>query len=318
MNHLAEVRAVRQIISASRRTDIPAFYPDWFVRRLRAGTVYVRNSYGGRVYEVSLKKENVHSVVFWSKNYSPLLSRLGEIEKTTQNLFFHFTITGIPKDIERNTPPLKEAVSDFIYLAKRYPPSRLVWRFDPVCITDKLPFDFYEETFSRIAEGLEGNCVRCYMSFVRKYRKVVVNFERYSNHVLIDVPEELQRRYAARLGKIAGGHGMVLYECCNDYLLSDSVHKGSCINGGELSALFNDYSLSSPATPTRRECACTKSRDIGSYDTCPHGCLYCYANTDRERSAEASKIMDENWNGLGFHAGDDQNSAKGNGMPLFL
>lgn len=292
---------MRQVISASRRTDIPAFYPDWFIRRLKAGTVYVKNPYGGPIYQVSLRKEDVHSIVFWSKNYSPLISRLGEIENTTRNLYFHFTITGIPQDIERNTPPVEEAVGDFIHLAKRYSPSHLVWRFDPVCITDKLPFDFYEEAFSRIAERLDGSCTRCYISFVRKYRKVAVNFQRYSDHVFIDVPEELQTSHAARLSKSAAEHGIALYECCNDYLLSGSVSKGSCINGEALSALFNDHTLSSPAAPTRKECACTKSRDIGAYDTCPHGCLYCYANADRKRAQEAFENTDVESNGLGFH-----------------
>lgn len=295
---------MRRIISASRRTDIPAFYSDWFVQRLRAGVVYVRNPYGGQIYEVSLRQEDVHSIVFWSKNYSPLIPRLGEIEKTTNNLLFHFTITGAPKEIEKETPPLEDAVNDFICLARRYSPSRLVWRFDPVCITDKLPFSFHEEKFGRIAERLEGSCTRCYISFVRKYRKVSVNFERYSDHVLADVPEGLLGRHAARLGEIAADHGIGLYECCNDFLLSRSVRKGSCINGGELSMLFNDYSLSSPSAPTRKECACTGSRDIGAYDTCPHGCLYCYANADKGKSLEVFENMDVDWNGLGFHVDD--------------
>lgn len=297
---------MRQIISASRRTDIPAFYPEWFTRRLGAGVVYVKNPYGGQIYEVSLKPGDVHSIVFWSKNYAPLISHLARIEETTRNLFFHFTITGLPKDIERDTPSVEDAISDFLYLAKRYSPSRLIWRFDPVCMTDKLPFGFFEEMFSRISERLEGSCSKCYISFVRKYRKVLVNFERYSEHVLVDVPVELQRHYAARLAKIAAERGIRLYECCNDHLLSESVLKGSCINGAELSGLFNDYSLSSPATPTRNQCACTKSRDIGAYDTCPHGCLYCYANADRKRSGEAFEDMDADCNGLGFHLEPDQ------------
>lgn len=292
---------MRQIISASRRTDIPAFYPDWFIRRLKAGAVFVKNPYGGQIYEVSLRREDVHSIVFWSKNYAPLISRLGEVEKTTGNLYFHFTITGLPKEIERNTPPVEEAVSDFIYLAERHSPSRMVWRFDPVCITDKLPFAFHEEMFERIAERLEGNCTRCCISFVKKYTKVLVNFRSRSDHVLVDVPGDLQRSHAARLSGIAAGHGIGLYECSNDHLLSPSVRKASCINGEELSGLFDDYDLSSPAAPSRNGCACTKSRDIGAYDTCPHGCLYCYANTNRGKALEAFEATDPGSNGLGFH-----------------
>ncbi len=296
---------MKQIISASRRTDIPAFYSSWFIQRLKAGYVYVKNPYGGQTYKVSLNPENIHSIVFWSKNYSPLISRINEIEETTKNLFFHFTITGIPEDIEQYTPPVEDAVSDYIYLAEKYSPAHLVWRFDPICITNKLPFTFYEEMFSRIAKKLEGKCIKCYISFVQKYKKALVNIERYSDHVLIDINEELQKEYSRRLSTIADKHGIRLYACCNDYLLSESVHKGSCINGRELSELFNDYSLPSPASPTRKGCACTKCRDIGAYDTCPHGCLYCYANSDKARSLKTLENMNENWNGLGFNVNEE-------------
>ena len=292
---------MKHIISASRRTDIPAFYTEWFIRRLKAGAVYVKNPYGGRISKVSLRPEDIHSIVFWSKNYSPLIPRMNEIEEATKNLFFHFTITGMSQDIEQNTPPVKDTVKDYLYLAEKYSPARLVWRFDPICITDKLPFSFYEEMFSLIAERLAGSCVKCYISFVRKYKKALVNFERYSDHVLVDVEEDLQKEYALRLGRIAGKYGIRLYACCNDYLLCELVHKGNCINGSELEQLFYGRSLSSPPSPTRNECACSRSMDIGAYDTCAHGCLYCYANSDKERSVYAFDRMDMSWNGLGFN-----------------
>lgn len=299
------IPTLKHIISASRRTDIPAFYSEWFVRRLKTGVVYVKNPYGGQINKVSLNPEDICSIVFWSKNYSPLISRMNDIEETTKNLFFHFTITGIPEDIEQNTPPVGDAVNDYMYLARVYSPAHLVWRFDPICITDKLPFSFYEEMFTRIAERLEGGCIACYISFVRKYKKALVNFERYGDHVFIDVNEELRKDYARRLSRIADKHGIGLHACCNDYLLSESVHKGSCINGRELSRLFNDYSESSPAAPTRKECACSKSIDIGAYDTCPHGCLYCYANSDKEKSGAAFDKMDMSWNALGFNVDEE-------------
>lgn len=295
---------MRHIISASRRTDIPAFYSEWFIRRLRAGSVYVKNPYGGRINRVSLEPEAIHSIVFWSKNYSPLISRLDEIEEITGNLFFHFTITGIPEAIEQHTPRFEDAVADFIYLSGKYSPGRIVWRFDPICLTDKLPFSFYEEMFSCIANRLEGSCVKCYISFVRKYKKTLVNFERYSDHVLMDTSKELEKDHARRLSRIAVRHGIRLYACCNDHVLSESVHKGRCINRSELSDLFGDHSLSSPDAPTRNECACTRSIDIGSYDTCPHGCLYCYANADKEKSGAVFAKMDMSWNALGFNMED--------------
>lgn len=308
---------MKHIISASRRTDIPAFYAEWFIRRLKKGEVYVKNPYGGQISRVSLKPEDMHAIVFWSKNYGPLIPRLPEIEKNIRNLFFHFTITGITKDIEQDTPHYEDAIKDFIYLSKRYSPDHLIWRFDPVCITDRLPFDYFEEVFTKCTEKLRGYCSTCYISFVQKYRKALINFEKYSSHSFIDIDTETQRSYADRLSGIAKAKGIKLYACCNDYLLSDSVQKGSCINSHHLSSLFSDPSISAPAAATRKECSCSKSIDIGSYDTCPHGCLYCYANTDKEKSKTSLIKMDMSWNGLGFNVDEEDEMAEGHQILLF-
>ena len=298
---------MKNIISASRRTDIPAFYTDWFINRLNEGYVYVKNPYGRQVVKVSLHGDDIHSIVFWSKNFSPLISRMQEVENVTRNVFFHFTITGIPKDIEQNTPPVEDTINDFVYLSKRYSPDQVIWRFDPVCMTDTLSFGYFKEMFSLLAERLHGHCRTCYISFVQKYRKALRNFEKYSSHELVHIEAVMQQKYAVILGRIAQKNGINLYACCNDYLLSHAVHKGSCIKGTELIRLFGSNSLYSPPSPTRKECSCTKSIDIGAYDTCPQGCLYCYANSDREKSRATFELMDVFWNGLGFHVKEDMN-----------
>lgn len=291
----------KNIISASRRTDIPAFYSEWFLQRLKEEHVYVRHPYSGQIYRVSLKADDIHSIVFWSKNFSPLISEIESVEKTTGNLFFHFTITGMPGDIEQKTVPDVEAIKDFIYLADRYSPEHIVWRFDPICITDKLPFAYFEDIFSRYIERLKGKCTKSYISFVQKYQKALRNTEKYSDQRIIEIDPEIQKEYARKLSRIARKNGITLYACCNDYLVSDMVQKGSCINSEALSQLFNNDSLTSPAAPTRKECACTKSIDIGAYDTCPNGCLYCYANSDKLKAKRAFETMDMGWNALGFN-----------------
>lgn len=292
---------MKNIISASRRTDIPAFYPEWFIRRLKEGHVYVRKPYGGRIFRVSLESGDISCIVFWSKNIGPLLPEIGTIEKALPNLFFHFTITGIPKELEPDTPPLTDAVNDFIHLSKRSTPERLIWRFDPVCITDKISFEYYEELFTKIAGKLQGHCTTCYISFVQKYRKVLVNFERYSDHTLSDIGPEIQKEYASRLGAIAKKHGIRLHACCNDHLISETVYKGSCINGRTLSRVFDNPTMNSSPASTRKQCACTKSIDIGAYDTCPHGCMYCYANANKEKAQKSFQQIHADMNGLGFH-----------------
>ena len=292
-----------QVISASRRTDIPAFYSDWFVNRLQAGYVFVKNPFSQRVSRVSLKTGDVSAIVFWSKNYSPLLSNLESIEKTTKHIFFHFTITA-NKELEFNAPDFREAIGDYAFITQRYSPEQIVWRYDPVCLTDKLSFEINEERFVRLAGMLKGHARKCIISFVHPYKKVLVNLKKYTDHALLEVSQEKKREYAHRLAKRAEDYTIQLYACCNDYLLSEKILKASCIDGQLMSMIFNAPIDTRTAT-TRKECACTKSVDIGAYDTCAHGCVYCYANSDKNRALEALQRQDPEWNALGFNAKEE-------------
>ena len=285
-----------QVISISRRTDIPAFYSDWLVNRLKAGTVFVQNPFANKLIRVSLRPEDVSAMVFWSKNYSPLLPKLETIEKTTRSLFFHFTITA-NRELEFHTPDYRDAIRDYIHIAGRYSPEQIIWRFDPITITDKLSFEIHEERFACCAELLKGHAQRCIISFVHPYKKVLVNLQKHTDHGLIDLSEENRREYARRLAARAEAYGIKLYACCNDYVLSPSVLKASCIDGRYLSGIFKTM-IDTRKAGTRKECACTKSVDIGAYDTCAHGCVYCYANVDKDRAAAALQRHDPSWNAL--------------------
>ncbi len=281
---------MQQIISASRRTDIPAFYTDWLLNRLSAGFCEVLHPFTKKWFTVSLKPEDVGAVVFWSKNYAPLLPELDAVERTTKNLFFHFTITG-NTDLELHVPDFRDAVRDYLYLAKRYSPDHVIWRFDPICITDRLSFEKHEERFGAIAELLKGHASSCIISFVHPYRKMMNNLRKYTTHTLVAVPNEEQRSSAERLAVRAGRCGIGLLACCNGHLLSDAVGKARCIDGARLSLLFGTTLDSRPAA-SRKECGCTRSIDIGAYDTCGHGCIYCYANTDQETASCAPAAHD--------------------------
>jgi len=285
-----------QVISASRRTDIPACYAPWFVNRLRAGHVFVQNPYSRKMSRVSLAPGDVHAIVFWSKNYAPLLSRLDEIERTTKNLFFHFTITA-NRELELHAPDPQDAIRDYQFIARRYAAERIIWRYDPLCITDQLSFEIHEERFARCAEQLQGHATRCIISFAHPYKKVLANFQKDSGHRFIDPPLEAKKEYAERLALRARACGIILFACCNDYLLSASIGKASCIDGRYLSGMF-EASLDTRSALTRTECACTKSMDIGAYNTCVHGCLYCYANDDKDRAQAAHEQHDPGWNAL--------------------
>lgn len=291
---------MRHIISASRRTDIPAFFTDWLLKRLKTGSVLVKNPYSGRVQEVSLRPEHVHSMIFVSKNLRPLRKRLDEVERYAPNLFFHYTITGIPKALEQHTPDVAEAVEDFIHISKRYSPEHIVWRFDPIVVTDRLPFEFYEKSFARICGMLSGHTTECYLSFMEPYKKVLRNFERYTDHKLVELGIDEKREYAGRLSRIAKNAGLKLFACCNEYLVNEDIGKAKCIDGERLAKLFGEAGLSAKSAPTRDGCGCIRAIDIGSYDTCAHGCLYCYANSDKEKAKRFLKAFNPEQRGLGF------------------
>jgi hypothetical protein len=284
------------VISASRRTDIPAFYPDWFVNRLKAGVVFVQHPYTRKPFRVSLRSEDVSAIVFWSKNYAPILNSLEFIEQTTKNLFFHFTITA-NKVLELRVPDFQDAVQDYIYLAKRYSSEQVIWRYDPICITDKLSFEIFNEQFIQCADLLKGHARKCFISFVHPYKKVVNNLKKCSNHALLDLSPVDKREYALRLAARAKMYGIHLFACCNDYLVSEKIEKARCIDGHYLSSIFSAQ-IDTRSASSRKECACTKSIDIGAYDTCAHGCVYCYATTDKDKAADALQRHDAGWNSL--------------------
>lgn len=279
-----------QVISASRRTDIPAFYSDWFLNRLAEGFCDVLHPYTRKMFRVPLTAADVGAIVFWSKDYGPLLPKLSQVERTTKNLFFHFTITG-NSDLELRAPDLRLACSDYITLAKQYSPDHLIWRFDPICITDRLSFEIYEERFAACAELLRGHTSSCIISFAHPYRKMMNNLKNYTSHTMIEVSPQEQKAYADRLAARASRCGIKLLACCNDHLLSEAVGKAQCIDGGRLSLLFQT-ALDTRAAASRKGCGCTRSVDIGAYDTCGHGCVYCYANTDQEKASFAPTVID--------------------------
>jgi hypothetical protein len=265
------------IISASRRTDIPAFYMPWFMNRLRAGVASYPNPFSGEIHSVSLQPEDVHSIVFWSKFYGPFLPYIDELAARGYHFYCHYTITGAPRALEPHVPDWERAVEAARRLAARTSPRRVLWRFDPIVFTDELDAGFYADRFRELAAALSGATERCYFSFATFYGKVIRQMRqagiRYNDPAL-----EEKQALVATLADIAGEHGITLYACCQDALLGGRVQKAHCVDGDLLAELFPDRPLVSEARPTREQCGCMASRDIGMYDTCPFGCVYCYAN----------------------------------------
>jgi len=269
-----------QIISVSRRTDIPAFYGEWFMQRVRQGWALTCNPFSQRAFRVSLRPEDVGAFVFWSKNFAPFLPYLAELKTLGYKMTFLYTITGLPRVFEDRVPPAGVSVSTFQAISKIFSPRHIQWRYDPILLTSMTDEKFHLRQFRDLCRLLEGYTTRCYISFVSLYQKVERRLHALEKKGVNPLPvsEAEQAALAQRLAEIAAEHGIDLYSCCNNHLVGGQVKKARCVDAELLAALFGFDAGLYRIKPTRKQCGCCESVDIGMYDTCPHGCIYCYAN----------------------------------------
>lgn len=282
-------------ISASRKTDIPTFYMEWFMNRIKEGYAYAINPFNKKAKEVSLKIEDVAAIVFWSKNYRPAQKKILELKNLGYNLFFHYTITGQGRSTERFVSPVEQNIDTFKWLVENFSKEHVIWRFDPIFYTTNKQQNYYLETFESICERLKGYTHSCYTSFVTYYPKVQKSIKReLAEEYPIEIPYAEQITMIIKMIHIAKKYDIQLFSCCQDHLTQvNGVEKGSCINFPLLKKLF-DLNLSIEKHPTREQCGCYKSYDIGYYNSCPHGCVYCYANISRNSALKNFKNHNPN------------------------
>ena len=293
---------MKRIISVSRRTDVPAFYSDWFMARLNEGFAGVVNPFGGQKHIVSLRPQDVVCFVFWSKNFAPFLENLEAIDRMGYKFYFNYTVTGLPNVFESNVEK-HTSIETLKQLSKMYSPRHINWRFDPIIISSICDRDFYIRAFEELAGQFEGYVERCYFSFVVNYGKVVRNFaefEKLHGLKIYDCDSDFKIDLANELAAIAEHHGIQMFSCCGDYLVNERIKKARCIDGQIIEQLFSPTDFLYSYKPTRKECGCTESADIGTYDTCPHGCIYCYANMNKPKAYEAFENHDKSSAFLGY------------------
>jgi hypothetical protein len=297
---------MKRIVSVSRRTDIPAFYGDWFMRRLKEGFAGFVSPFGAKRYIVSLKREDVVCLVFWSKDFTPFLEKLKVIEDLGYKFYFNYTVTGLPTIFEGNVKK-DAAIETLKLLSKTYSPQHINWRFDPIIISSICDRDFWIKAFEELAAQFEGLVERCYFSFVTEYNKVKRNFDelkRSTGVTIAETSEGFKIDLANELAAIAERHGVQMFSCCGDYLVGEKIKKAHCIDGGIVESLFYPEGLQYSEKPTRSQCGCTESTDIGTYNTCPHGCVYCYANADKPTVYKAFRTHDRESAFLGYTKSD--------------
>lgn len=276
------------VISASRRTDIPAFHSRWLTNRIRAGTVRVRSPFGGRVFDVSLRPEDVIAIVFWTKNAGPLIPLLDELTTLGYCFTFLYTINNYPRSVEPGVPDCGHSLKVVRTLRERFPASTVRWRYDTVVLTEEMDAGRHTDNFRYLCELLSPFTKECIFSFCDYYRKTVRNMERLVPHYMR--PDEGQcLDLAGKMAEIAWERGITLASCAHDFLVGGRIVKARCIDPDALMSVVDSDERRTAVkklktAPTRKECGCAASRDVGAYDTCSHGCVYCYANADWDRA----------------------------------
>ena len=272
------------IISASRRTDIPAFYSEWFMRRIHQQYCLCVNPFNRhQVTQVSLQPEDVDALVFWTKNAEPLLSRLPELDARGYRYYFQYTLNGYDELFEPNLPELERCIETFLQLSERIGAERVIWRYDPVILSSRTDVSYHQKRFGYILERLQAATRRIVVSIVDDYRKASHNFKRLQVQGLTiqtDYRAEQLASLCTFMSEQAGRHNIPVYSCAESFDLTPfDILPGKCVDGDLIARLFNVQVKAGKDRSQRRECGCLQSKDIGFYDTCLHGCAYCYAGT---------------------------------------
>ncbi len=282
------------IVSASYRSDIPAFYGDWFRARLAAGYVLVANPYGGAAYRVGLTRGQVDGFVFWTRNAAAFRPVLEHLAGEAYPFVVQFTLTGYPRALEAAVPATEAALAQIGVLSQHFGRRAVIWRYDPLLISDLTPAAWHVQNFARLARALVGAVDEVVLSFAQIYAKTGRNLAAAAkDHGFSwrDPADDEKRQLIARLGEIAAEEGMQATLCAQPHLLAGNVRPALCIDAVRLSDVAG-RPIVAKTKGNRDGCACHESRDIGAYDSCPQGCVYCYAVSNPAKAKARLKTHD--------------------------
>ena len=268
------------IISASRRTDIPSYYSDWLFNRIKEGFLYVRNPMNiHQISEISLSPNVVDGIVFWTKNPQPMMHRLSELKE--YSYYFQFTLTGYGKDVETNVPSKNDIVIPaFQKLSSQIGKERVVWRYDPILFNEKYTMEYHVKYFRLLADKLSDYTEKCTVSFLDFYKNTQRNIAPLG--IMPPSPGQVDE-IMGLLSAIAREHGIYIDTCAEEVELDKfGIGHARCIDKERFERIGN-YRLDVGKDKNQRTvCGCMASIDIGTYNTCKNGCLYCYANYSKK------------------------------------
>lgn len=270
------------IISASRRTDIPAFYPRWLINRLEAGEALVRSPFNSRkLSRVILNPETVDCMVLWSKNPRPLFPYLSRIPYP---FYIQFTLNPYGPPLEPDLPTLDRRIETFRELSRMVGRHRIIWRYDPIVLSPATSCTYHLDQFDRLSRRLAPYTEKCIISFMDDYAKIRRPLSPLSvREAGPDEMESIARGFAA----LAAEQDLIVESCCEPAMADWGIRPGRCIDDVLIGRILGRPLAIPPDRGQRKACGCVESIDIGAYDTCGYGCLYCYAN--RTKQAENNR-----------------------------
>ncbi|WP_458456859.1 DUF1848 domain-containing protein [Methanobrevibacter sp.] len=277
------------IINVGGRTDIVNYYTPWLLNRLKEGFAYSRNPFAREnVYKLSLKPEDVDCLLFCSKNYRPILDHIGKIDKD-YNILCNYTITAYGKDIELKVPTIDQSVKTLERLSDTVGRNKILWRYDPILLTDKYTVERHLETFEYMAEKIAPLVYRCIFSFVDMYKKVEENMPE-----IIPFTDEDKVRLLKGIGEISKNCNLYTQSCATDESYEKyNIHAAGCTTREILEHAHNVVYKNVRGRGIRKNCHCIPSRDIGAYNSCLSECKYCYANRKPDIPRKVIKLHDE-------------------------
>lgn len=277
------------IINTGMRTDIPAFYSEWFMNRVRAGFVLVRNPYNqDRITRYELKPEVVDCIAFCTKDPQPMLKFLDELKIYHQ--YWFVTITPYGREVEPNVPPKETVMQDFISLSKAVGINCIGWRYDPIFIDKTYTIERHIADFEQMCKTLSGFTNVCVISFIDLYEKVKRNYPQART-----VSRQERIIIGKNFAQIGKRHGITIKACAEGTELAPyGVDCSGCMTQQTFEKAVGCDLIIPKKKSQRAECSCVLGTDIGAYDTCGHFCRYCYANLNRENVRRNMQIHDPN------------------------
>ncbi len=279
------------ILSVSRRTDVPNYYSDWFINRIKEGFLYVRNPMNPhQISRIDLSPDVVDCIVFWTKNPANMIEKLEHLKNYAY--YFQFTLTGYGKDVEPNLPNKREElIPTFKRLSEKIGKEKVIWRYDPILISRRYTMEYHLKAFEEIASNLADYTEKVVISFMDFYSKTQRNTRELD---IRQMTNEEMIRLAEKMAQIASRYNLIIETCAEQINLQEvGICHGSCIDKKLIERILGCKLIVEKDKNQRGECGCVESVEVGSYNTCLNGCKYCYANFNDNRVRDNVKLYDQ-------------------------